>query len=107
MCSISFGDLATIVYTPVDDWYQVHGVPLLQGKRGAKPRFSDSEVITLLLMDFLPFPGERQFLGFVRAHYLPLFPRLLDPASSTAGPARCACSWKPCDKIGPHGWESP
>ncbi len=63
----------------MDDGYQAHGVHLLQGKRGAKPVFSDSEVITLLLlMDFLPFPGETQFLGFIRAHYLPLFPRLLD-----------------------------
>ncbi len=49
---------------------------MLQSKRGAKPIFSDSEVITLLLMDFLPFPGECQFLEFIRAHYL--FPRLLD-----------------------------
>ena len=45
---------------------------------GAKPRFSDSEVMTLLLlMDFLPFPGETQFLGFVRANHRALFPRLL------------------------------
>ncbi len=81
MASISFVDLATIVYVLVDDWYQDHGRHLLQGKRGAKPVFSDSEVITLLLlMDFLPFPGESQFLGFVRAHWLPLFPRLLDPS---------------------------
>ncbi len=52
---------------------------LRQGKRGAKPCFSYSEVMTLLLLrDFLPFPGAHQRLGFVRAHSLPLFPRLLD-----------------------------
>ncbi len=72
-------DLATIVYVLVDDGYQEQGVSLLQGKVGAKPVLSDSEVITLLLlMDYLPYPGERQFLGFIRAHYLALFPQLLD-----------------------------
>ncbi len=79
MTSIPFVDLATVVYVLVDDWYQKHGVRLLKGKPGAKPVFSDSEVITLLLlMDFLPFPGETQFLGFIRANYLDLFPKLLD-----------------------------
>jgi len=29
-------------------------------------------------MDFIPFPGETQFLGFMRANYLTLFPRLID-----------------------------
>ena len=79
MTSIPFVDLATIVYVLVDDWYLLHGVKLLQGKRGRKPRFSDSEVITLLLlMDYLPFPGETQYLGFIRANYLELFPELVD-----------------------------
>ena len=79
MESIPFAVLATIVYVLVDDWYQAQGVQLLAGKRGQKPRFSDSEVLTLLLlMDFVPFPGERQFLGFIRANYLALFPQLVD-----------------------------
>ena len=79
MTSIPFDELATIVYVLVDDWYQCDGVQLLAGKRGKKPRFSDSEVITLvLLMDYLPFPGETQYLGFIRANYLALFPKLVD-----------------------------
>ncbi len=78
MTSISFGDVATIVYVLVDDWYQDYGVRLLQGKAGAKPVCTDSEVITLLLMAFLPFPGEHPCLGFIRAHSRALFPRLLD-----------------------------
>lgn len=81
MHSIPFDELATIVYVLVDDWYQAQGIHLLQGKRGRKPVFSDSEVLTLLLlMDFVPFPSEAQFLGFIRANYLSLFPRLLDPS---------------------------
>lgn len=79
MTSIPFDDLATIVYVLVDEWYQTKGVQLLAGKRGRKARFSDSEVITLvLLMDYLPFPGETQYLGFIRANYLALFPKLVD-----------------------------
>lgn len=79
MNSIPFDELATIVYVLVDDWYQAQGVGLVQGKRGQKPTFSDSEVLTLLLlMDFVPFPSERQFLGYIRANYLVLFPQLVD-----------------------------
>ncbi len=71
--SIAFEDLATVVYVWVDDWYP--GPCGRQGLARAKPRFSDSEVITLpLLMDFRPFPGETQFPGFVRANHLSLFP---------------------------------
>ena len=78
MNSITFEDLCTIIYVLVDDWYLAHGKKLLQGKRGQKPIFSDSEVITLLLlMDFLPHPGETQFLRFMQANYLALFPELL------------------------------
>jgi hypothetical protein len=79
MISIDFETLLTIIYVVVDDWYQAEGEQLLQGKPGAKPEFSDSEIITLLLaMDFIPFPGETQFLGFIRANYLALFPHLVD-----------------------------
>ena len=31
------------------------------------------------MMDFIPaYPSERQFLGFIRANYLDLFPNLID-----------------------------
>ena len=76
---ISFEQLATITFVLVDDWYQLVETEYFSGKCGRKPRFSDSEVITLmLLMDFLPFPGETQFLAFLRANFLYLFPELLD-----------------------------
>ena len=79
MTSITASDLMTIIFVLVDDWYQAHGAQYLKGKPGAKPEFSDSEVITLLLaMDFIPFPSETQFLGFIRANFLSLFPRLID-----------------------------
>ena len=79
MTSIPFSDLMTILYVLVDDWYQSEGKHYLRGKVGCKPKFTDSEVISLVLArDFLPFPSEGQFLAFIRANYLALFPALLD-----------------------------
>jgi hypothetical protein len=79
MNSIPLDYLLTIMYVLIDDWYQQHGRHLLRGKPGVKPTFTDSEVITLLVArDFVAFPGETQFLGFIRANYLALFPLLPD-----------------------------
>jgi Transposase DDE domain len=77
--SISITDLLTIIYVLVDDWYQDHGRKLLNGKVGKKPIFKDSEVITLMVAhDFIPYPAETQYLEFIRANYLALFPKLVD-----------------------------
>jgi hypothetical protein len=79
MTSIPLTDLLTIIFVPVDDWYQAKGASLLKGKPGAKPEFRDSEVITLMLaQDYIPYPGEPQYLAFIRANYLGLFPKLVD-----------------------------
>lgn len=78
MTSIDIETILTIIYVLVDDWYQSKGQQLLQGKVGRKPIFSDSEVITLMLAeDFIPYPGELQFLGYIRANHLALFPQLI------------------------------
>jgi hypothetical protein len=72
-------DLFTIIFVLVDDWYQSEGIQLLKGKPGTKPEFTDSEVMTLMLAhEFIPFPSETQYLGFIRANYLALFPKLVD-----------------------------
>ena len=79
MTSITISDLLTIIYVIVDDWYQTNEQKYLQGKIGRKPDFSDSEVMTLMLaQEFIPYPSETQFLEFMRANYLELFPQLLD-----------------------------
>jgi len=79
MTSIPISDLLTIIYVLVDDWYQARGVKLLAGKVGQKPVFRDSEVITLLLaQDYIPYPSETQYIEFIRANYLRLFPKLVD-----------------------------
>jgi len=79
MISIDIETLLTIVFVKVDDWYQVKGKHLLRGKAGRKPEFSDSEVIALLVAeDYIPYPAETQYLGYIRANHGDLFPKLVD-----------------------------
>ena len=79
MTSITISDILTIIFVLVDDWYQAEGVKLLRGKPGKKPKFSDSEVMTLMLaQDFIPYPSETQYIEFIRANHLDMFPKLID-----------------------------
>jgi len=79
MTSIDMETLLTIVFVRIDDWYQTSGQRWMAGKAGRKPQFSDSEVMTLMVAeDYMPYPAETQYLEFVRANYLALFPRLLE-----------------------------
>jgi len=94
---IDIETLMTVIFVIVDDWYQEQGCRLLKGKCGAKPRFSDSEVLTLLLlMDVLPFPSERQFLAYIRANYLHLFPNLVDRSQFNR---RARCLWRLLEEL--------
>ena len=71
MTSITIPDILTIIFVLVDDWYQSYGPKTPKGKPGVKPVFSDSEVMTLMLaQDYIPYPSETQYIGFVRANYL-------------------------------------
>ena len=66
------------LYVIVDDWYLTQGVRLLSGKVGAKPIFSDSEVMTLALAHHgCGFRSEREWLRYVRNHHADMFPHLL------------------------------
>src|SRR5215207_8630519 len=79
MISIDIETILTIVYVLVDDWYEASGKELLKGKVGCRPTFKDSEGLTLMLCaDYMPYPGEQQFLGYIRANYGALFPKLPD-----------------------------
>jgi hypothetical protein len=79
MTSITISDILTIIFVLVDDWYQIAGVKLLRGKPGKKPEFTDSEMITLMLaQDYIPYQSETQYVEFIRANYLDLFPKLVD-----------------------------
>src|SRR5258708_14738515 len=77
--SIDIVSLLTTIWVMVDDWDICKGQALLKGKPGEKPTFSDSEMMTLMLaQDFIPYPGETQYVGFIRANYRREFPHLVD-----------------------------
>ncbi|MCP4490678.1 MAG: IS982 family transposase [Gammaproteobacteria bacterium] len=71
--------LITVVYLMVDDWYIAKGHKYLEGKLGRKPEFTDSEMITfMVLKEFLQFSSERKFIGFMRGNYSHMFPDMVD-----------------------------
>ena len=79
MNSIDFESLLVIIFVLVDDWHQSEEKFCSCKSPGAKTEMSDSEIITLaLVMDYLPFPGESQLIGFIRANYKQWFPTLLE-----------------------------
>jgi hypothetical protein len=79
MTSITIVDLLTTIYVLVDDWYAAKGQSMLKGKPGIKPEFSDSEMLTLMVaQDFIPYPGETQYVGYIRANYQAEFPKVVD-----------------------------
>jgi hypothetical protein len=79
MRSIPISEILLYIFVLVDDWYQEHAGAFRKGRSGQKPEFQDSEVMTIMIaMDFIPFPSERQFIEFIRANYLSLFPKLLE-----------------------------
>ena len=69
--------LFTAILVLVDDWYQQYGVHLLQGKRGRKPEFSDSEVITIEIMGaFLGIETDKGIYTYFKQNYGDWFPAL-------------------------------
>ena len=71
--------LLPIIFVLVDDQYETQGQQFVKGKVGRKPRFKDSEMMTLLIVeDFIPYPGELPYLNYIRANYGALFPELVD-----------------------------
>jgi len=47
MKNIDIETIFILIYILVDDWYQENSHKILKGKRGSKPIFTDSEIITL------------------------------------------------------------
>jgi hypothetical protein len=79
MNSIPISEILLYIFVLVDDWYQEHASEYRKGQPGKQPDFSDSEMMSVMLaMDFIPFPSERQFVAYLRANYLDLYPKLLD-----------------------------
>ena len=71
--------LITTVYFIVDNWYLAEGHKYLEGKVGRKPDFTDSEMLTLMIMkEFMQFRSERKFLGVMHGDHMEMFPDLVD-----------------------------
>jgi hypothetical protein len=74
---ISYDTLFAMVYTVVDDWYQAVGWQLVRSRPGVKPRFSDSEVLTLeVVRELEGETRERRWYARVAANWRALFPCL-------------------------------
>jgi len=79
MNSILISEILFVIFVMVDDWYPEYTKAKRENKPGQKPESSDSDVMTTMLaMEFIPFPSERQFVAYLRANHLELFPKLLD-----------------------------
>lgn len=77
--SIPFEEVLTIIYVLVDDWYKQVWMKAESYKMRGRHGFTESEMLTLMLAhDYLPYPGESQYLAYIRANYLRLFPKLVD-----------------------------
>ena len=60
MNSIDIVTLFTILFVVIDDWHQEYCPPRLKRKTGRPPKFSDSEVLTLMLGRRIPALCSRQ-----------------------------------------------
>lgn len=68
--------ILTIIFCTVDDIVNMHPK---HPKPGAPPRFTDSELIALIMYKELAgIESERQLLRFIQRDYLSLFPELID-----------------------------
>ena len=96
---LPYDTLFAMVYTVVDDWYQAVGWQLVRSRPGVKPRFSDSEVLTLeVVRELEGETRERHWYARVAANWRALFPCLpersvLHKRTKSLGVlrARCRC----------------
>ena len=74
---LPYDTLFAAVYTVVDDGSQEIGWQLVRSRPGVKPRFSDSEVLTLeVVRDLEGETRERRWYARVAANWRALFPCL-------------------------------
>lgn len=80
--SLDVDTFLVALYTIVDDLYGEHFAPHKPKRRGAKPRLSDSEVLTLLICAQLGAWGERQMIAYAQRHWQGYFPHLLSQSAT-------------------------
>lgn len=78
----AWSDILTVNFVLIDDSYQQIDPALLPNRKftpSGRPKFSDSEVITLALFAEMVFHGdEDKSLHFIRQYHLDMFPKVLD-----------------------------
>jgi hypothetical protein len=75
--TIDLDTFLVALYTIVDELYQRHVAPHRPMRRGHRPEFSDSEMLTLMVCAQWHGRSERGFLRFAREYWREYFPRLL------------------------------
>jgi len=84
----------TTLYVLVDDWYKEDIAPQMKRKVGAKPRMSDSEVLTVALAGQwrvgVPWQSERGLVRCLDAHWRGMFPTMLGRSGFNK---RVRCLW--------------
>lgn len=70
--------LAITLYCIVDDWYKSEGQKLVRSRPGPKPKCTDSEIITIVLLHLFLKPGksQRAFLRWLRWNHSDWFTHL-------------------------------
>ena len=79
--SVDLDTFVTIVYLLVDDLYQEWIAPHKPRRRGRRPVFADSEVLTLMLLAQVMHWSERQLVRHVRAELATAFPQMLSQSA--------------------------
>lgn len=69
-------DVLTVIFYYVDELYKQ--VSHLVDRTGPKPTFSDSEMITLTLVNQMVINSETAWYKFIKRNYKPLFPHLIE-----------------------------
>lgn len=69
-------DVLTVIFFYVDEFYQQ--VSHLVERSGSRPAFSDSEVITLTLVNQMVINSETAWYNFIKRNHKPLFPKLIE-----------------------------
>lgn len=69
-------DLLTVIFFHVDEFYQQVGHVV--DRSGPKPAFSDSEVITLTLVNQMIIDSETAWYKFIKRNHKSLFPHLIE-----------------------------
>lgn len=80
--ALDFDTFLVALYTIVDDLYYAHFAARKPRRRGRKPRLTDSEVLTIVIVAQWFGPSERELIRYAQAHWRGYFPQLLSQSAT-------------------------